>query len=155
MGDNDDGVILFQFHCQIFDAGSGDGVQRGSGLVHQQDGGFHCQSAGDAKPLLLTTGHSQGILLQTVLDFVPDCGTAQGLFHDVIQLCLVGNAVGTGTVGNIIVNAHGKWVGFLEHHAHFLAQIVYIGIENILTIVCNLTGDLHRGNQVVHPVQGL
>ena len=61
--------------------------------------------------------------------------------------------MGTGTVGNIIVNAHREGIGVLEYHANFLGQIVHIGRENVLTIVRNLAGDFHRGNQVIHPVQ--
>ena len=53
---HDDGVLLFQLHHQLLDAGSGNGVKCGSRLVHQKDLGLNRQRSCDAQTLLLTTG---------------------------------------------------------------------------------------------------
>ena len=62
-------------------------------------------------------------LFQPVLDLVPDGRAPQGLFYDLIKLRLVVDAVGPGTVGNVVINAHGEGIWLLEHHAHPLAQL--------------------------------
>ena len=37
----------------------------------------------------------------------------------------------------------------------FLAEVIHVGFENVLSLVCHPAGDLHGGDQVIHPVQGL
>ena len=64
------------------------------------------------------------------------------------------NAVGAGAVGDVVVNAHGEGVGLLEHHAHFLAQIVDLRLEDVLALVAHVSRDFYAGNQIVHAVQG-
>ena len=58
VGDNDDGVILFQLHGQVLNSGGRNGVKGRGGFIHQQNLWFYCQCTGDAKPLLLTAGHT-------------------------------------------------------------------------------------------------
>ena len=112
---------------------------------------------GDAEPLLLAAGEAQGVLLQAVLHLVPDGGAPEGALHDVVQLGLAPDAVGPGTVGNIVVDAHGEGVGLLEDHADLPPQgaDIHTGGEDVLALVVHLAGDLHAGDQVIHPVQGL
>ena len=91
-----------------------------------------------------------------IFDFIPYGRIPQRTLYDFVQLHLVGDAVGTGAVGNIIVDAHGEGIGFLEHHANLLAQLVHIHFlgENVGALISNVTGDLHAGDQVVHAVEG-
>ena len=63
--------------------------------------------------------------------------------------------MGTGTVGDVVIDAHGERVRFLEHHAHPLAQQVHIHIAvNVLPVQADIAGDLTALYQIVHPVQG-
>src|SRR5215469_6966640 len=56
VGHDDDRVPLLQLVDQLFDLRSGDGVERRSGLVHQQHLRLDRQGAGDAEALLLAAG---------------------------------------------------------------------------------------------------
>ena len=62
--------------------------------------------------------------------------------------------MGPGAVGDVVIDAHGEGVGLLEHHAHLLAQIVDLRLEDVRAVVEHLPGDPYAGDQVVHPVQG-
>ena len=44
---------------------------------------------GNAQALLLAAGKTQSALFQAVLDLVPEGGTLQGAFHQLVQLCPV------------------------------------------------------------------
>ena len=156
MGHHDYCVPLLQLQGQLLNTGGGDGVQGRGGLVHQQDLGPHSQRPGNAQPLLLTAGEPQGALFQSVLHLVPDGCIPQGLLHDLIQLFFRGGPVGTGTVGNVIIDAHGEGIRLLEHHADVPPQgaHVHVLIENAAAVIAHLPGNPHRGDQVVHAVQG-
>ena len=157
MGDHDDGVLLLEFHCQVLNLRGGNGVQGGGGLVHQKDFRFVGQGPGNAQPLLLAAGEAQGALLQTVLDLVPNGGVPEGFLHDGVQIRAVADAVGPGAVGHVVVNGHGEGIGLLEHHADLLAQPgdVQVLVKDVLPFEADVPLDMHPGDQVVHPVQGL
>ena len=55
VGDDDDRVAALEFADQVLDRQGGDRVERGAGLVHQQDRRLDGDGPGDAQPLLLTT----------------------------------------------------------------------------------------------------
>ena len=95
-------------------------------------------------------------LFQPVLDLLPDGRIPQRLFYDLVQLRAVADAVGPGTVGHVVVDAHGKGIGLLEHHAHLLAQPggVQVLVENILAFKAYLALDVNAGDQVIHAVEG-
>ena len=97
MGDDDDGVILFEFLRELLDLARGDGVERGSGLVHQKDVGLYRKGAGYAQPLLLPAREPERALFQAILEFIPDGCPAEGALDDVIELRLFPHAVGLGT----------------------------------------------------------
>ena len=64
--------------------------------------------------------------------------------------------MGTGAIGDVVVDAHGERVRFLEHHAHPLPQQVHVHIAvDVLAVQTNVTSDLAALHQIVHPVQGL
>ena len=50
---NDDGELPLQVENQVFHLPGGDGVERGSRLVHENDLGLNGDRPGDARPLLL------------------------------------------------------------------------------------------------------
>ena len=51
--DDDDGVLLLQLPDQLFHFGGGDGIERGAGLIHQDDLGLDREGARNAETLLL------------------------------------------------------------------------------------------------------
>ena len=157
MGHDDHSVVLFQLAHQLLHLHGGAGVQSAGGLIHQQDFGLDSQGAGNAQALLLAAGKAQSTLFQAVLDLVPEGGTLQGAFHQLVQLCLVVHTVQPGAVGDVIVDAHGEGVGLLEHHAHPAAQLggLHLAGKDILPFQADIALDADPGHKVVHPVQGL
>src|SRR5262249_30246370 len=70
---NHDGVVLLQLENQIFDLGSGDGIERGSRLVHEHNFWLDGEGPGNAQPLLLSSGKADArFLFQVVFDLVPE-----------------------------------------------------------------------------------
>ena len=63
----------------------------------------------------------------------------------------------SGAVGNIIVNAHRKGIGTLEHHAYILAQSRKVGALRINILAADLDGALHAAalDEIVHAVERL
>ena len=59
-----------------------------------------------------------------------------------------------GTIGDVVVNAHGKQVGLLPHHADLAAQLGHIHIlaVHILAAEKQVALDLYAGHQILHPV---
>ena len=53
------------------------GIERGTGLVHQQHFRFDREGARDAEPLLLSAGEAHPGLLQVIFHFVPERRHAQ------------------------------------------------------------------------------
>ena len=53
VGDDGDGVVLFEVGHEVFDGDGGLGVERGAGFVHEEDFGLGGDGAGDAEALLL------------------------------------------------------------------------------------------------------
>ena len=90
--------------------------------------GCTARGSGDAKPLLLSAGHAKGALFKPVLALIPDGRVPQGLLHDIVKLCLGVDAVGPGTVGDVVIDAHREGIGFLEHHSYPFSQLVHIHI---------------------------
>ena len=155
MSNHDNGVIFLQLQCQVFYFGCGDRVQCGSRLIHQKHIRLHCQCSRNAETLLLSTGHSQCALFQTILYFIPDGCSAQRLLNDIIKLGFIMNAVGSRPIGNIVIDAHRKWIRLLEYHSHPFSQQVYIYIFiDIHTVQSDLPGDLTSFYQIIHTIQG-
>src|SRR5215203_4342170 len=78
VGDDHDRVVPLQLLHQVLDAAGGDRVEGRAGLVHQDHVGPDGDRPGDAELLLLlAAGQRQGVLLELVLDLVPERGPAQ------------------------------------------------------------------------------
>ena len=82
VGDDDDGVAAAQLGDQVLDARRGPRIERRGRLVHEQDLRIDGQGAGDAQPLLLPAGKAQGVVVQPVLDLVPQAGALQAGLDD-------------------------------------------------------------------------
>ena len=64
----------------------------------------------------------------------------QGLFHDLIQLHLGADTMGTGAIGNVVIDAHGERICLLEHHAHPFPQQVDVDVPvDVLPIQPDIT----------------
>ena len=149
-------VVPAQRIHQLLHFHGGSRVQRAGGLVHQKHIGVHSQCPGNAKALLLAARKAQGAFFQAILHFVPQGCAAQASFHDLIQLGLGMAAVQPGAIGDIVVNAHGKRICLLKHHANVAPQSgdIQLGVQNILAAVQCLAGDAHAGHQILHTIEG-
>ena len=156
MRHHDHRVALLQLADELLDLRRGNGVQGARGLVEQQHLRLHRQGAGDAQALLLTAGQAECVLLQTILQLVPDGGRAQRLLYDDVQIGLGAHPMAARAKGNIVVDAHREGVGLLEHHAHAPAQIGGIqGAVGIGTIQQHRTFHATALHQIIHAVQRL
>ena len=130
------------------------GVERRGRFVHQQNVGLHGQRTGDAQTLLLAARKTQTRFFELVLDLVPQGGASQGVFDQLVEHDAVAHSHAARTVGDVVVDAHGKRVGALKHHAHALAQTADVVIaQDILTIERNLALDAAILDAVVHAVK--
>ena len=155
MGNDDDGVLLLELHRQLLDLAGRNRVKRGGRLVHQQDVRADRKRSRDAETLLLSAGKSQSRQGETVLDLVPDGRALERLLDDLVKLGLVPDAVGSRSVGDVVVNAHRERIGLLEHHADVLAEVVDVnlGIVDVLAAVADLALDAGAGDKIVHSVE--
>ena len=71
MSDQHGSIFLFQVLQAAFDMLGGDGVERRSGFISQQDFRLDCQSAREAQALLLANRNPCGGSMQAILDFIP------------------------------------------------------------------------------------
>jgi hypothetical protein len=71
VGDDCDGVLLFQLGHQLFDPARRYRIERRARLVHQQHRRLGGDGARDAQPLLLSAGERKRAGSKFVLDFVP------------------------------------------------------------------------------------
>src|SRR5450631_537374 len=117
VGDDDDGVVLFQLVDELLDFSSGDGVERTRRLVHEQHLRLDGQGAGDAEPLLLAAGKGGGGVTKPLLHLFPQCRLAQRTLHHLVVVST--DAIKHQPGGYVFLDGHGgERVGPLEHHAH-------------------------------------
>ena len=156
MGNDDDGVLGFQFVDQLFDFQRGDRVERRAGFVKQQHFRLNCHGAGDHQTLLLTTGQAESRLVQTVFDLIPQCCAFQCPFHGFIEHALLVNTLDAQAVNHVLVNALGERVGLLEHHADAATQLSYVltFTVDVLTVEVDFAFYAAAVNQIIHPVEG-
>ena len=108
----------------------------------------------DAQALLLSTRKTQARLLELVLDLVPQGSATKGVLDQLIEHDAVAHPHAARTVGDVVVDAHGKRIGALEHHTHALAQAADIVIaQDILAVECNLAFNAAILDTVVHTVK--
>ena len=88
--------------------------------------GLHGHGPGDAQPLVLAAGESQGRLVQPVLDFVPEGRPAQALLHRLVQRAAVADAGDPQAVGHVLVDRLGERRRLLEDHAHPAPQLDHV-----------------------------
>src|SRR5690242_18835217 len=121
---------------ELLDALGRDWVERGCGLVEEQDLGLDRDRARDAEALLLTAREAEPALLELVLDLVPERGTAERRFDALVQLCRRQFLVELDAEGDIVVDRHGERRRLLEHHADLGAQQVevFLAVEDVAAV---------------------
>ena len=70
--DDRDRVLALELVDEILDARRRDRIERRRGLVHEDHVRLDRERARDAEALLLAAGEAERVLLQTVLDLVPE-----------------------------------------------------------------------------------
>ena len=153
VGDDHDRELLFELDHQVLDLAGRDRVERRAGLVHQDHVGLDGDAAGDAEPLLLAAGHAEGVVVEAVLDLVPERRAAQRLLDRLVEVVLL--AEDARAEGDVVVDRLRERVRFLEDHPDQLADLdrVDVGPVEVLAVVEELAVDFGAGDQVVHPVE--
>ncbi len=150
--DRHDGTELLQLHQQLFDFRRADGIERGAGLVQQQDLRFDGKRAGDAQALLLAAGKFISGFLQMVLHFIPESGMPQAFFDGLGDGEL--GAVDPKAVGNVVENGLGEGVRTLKNHADAAAIGGDVLGQDILAVEKNLAFEPCAPHRLVHAVKG-
>ncbi len=102
------------------DLDRGDGVERGAGLVHEDDLGLDRDGAGDAEALLLAAGEAERAGVEAVAHFFPQRGAAEAALDGLVELGLVADALEAKAVDDVLVDCFRERVRFLEDHADAL-----------------------------------
>ena len=111
MGDDEGGAPHGESIESPLDLGLGDGVQRGGGLIQNEDGGIFQEDAGDGHPLLLSAGQEGAPLAHIGLE-------ALGHGHDVVinfRLLRGLHDLLLGGVGSAVADILKNGVGEEEH----------------------------------------
>src|SRR5699024_2898871 len=135
VGDDDDRVLARELVHEVLDLEGGDRVQSRARLVHEDDLGVDRDRPGDAQALLLAAGQRERVVLELVLDLVPQGVLGQALLDDLVHVAA--HAVDAGPVGDIVVDRLGERVGLLADHSDAAAHLdgVDLGGVEVLTVV--------------------
>src|SRR5437588_4831395 len=152
VGNGHDGAKVLQLHKKLFDLGGADGIERGAGLVEQQDFRVNRQRARNAQALLLPAGEFVSGLVKVVLHFIPKSRAAQAFFHGFPDRFL--RAVDSWPEGDVVEDGFGERVRPLENHADAPAQRGDVQAENIFAVEKNLALETSAANGLMHTVEG-
>src|SRR5215210_1933116 len=86
--DDHDREVLLELEHELLDAAGRDRVERRARLVHEDHVGLDGERPRDAEALLLAAGHAVGVLLEAVLNVVPERGAAQRALDDLVHRAL-------------------------------------------------------------------
>ena len=65
------------------------------------------------------------------------------------------SAVGSWTVGDVVVDTHRKWIRLLKDHAHSFAENVRIHFAvNVFAVQADVARDFATFHEIVHAIQG-
>ena len=154
MGHNHHGELALELVDQLLDGEGGDGIERRGRFIEQQHFRLDGNGTGNHQTLLLTTGETEGVVMQTILHLVPQGRTTQGALGGLIQSATIVDPLQAQTIDHVLVDGLGERVRALEHHAHLTAQGGNIDALVIDVVAMQLdfpldAADLH---QIVHPV---
>src|SRR5215218_6050566 len=154
VGDDHDRVVPLELLHQVLDASGGHRVEGRAGFVHQDHVRRDGDRPGDAEPLLLAARQREGVLLELVLDLVPQGGSTQRLLHELIHAWRL-HPDDPGPEGDVVVDRLGERVRLLKDHADAppdLDRVDVVAVQ-VLAVVVELALDLGPRDQVVHAVQ--
>ena len=100
-------------------------VQRAGAVIQDEDIGLSHQGAGDGQPLALAAGEVPAALLHDLVEpqgLAPDKLGGLGGLQGVPEILVGGVLVAPEEVG---ADGAGEELGFLEHHAHLLADLLF------------------------------
>lgn len=74
--------------------------------------------------------------------------------YDLIELSSLLDSVGTRTISNVVINAHGKGIRLLENHPHVFPQLadINIAVYQFLTSIFDVAFEFYIRDQIVHTV---
>ena len=153
MRDDDDRVGLLELVHEVLDPRRRDRVERGRGLVHEDDVGLDREAAGDAEALLLSSREAQRAGLEPVLDLVPERRLLKRAFDAPVEIVLP--AEDARAEGDVVVDRLRKRVRLLEDHADALADFDRVDLRpvEVEAVVEELAVHLRSGDEVVHAVE--
>lgn len=96
----------------------------------------------------------RALFFQLVLHLIPKRGASETGFHDIVAVALM--AVESGRPGDILVNAFGEGIGFLENHADMSPYRYGIdrGTVDVFGVKEHLALCRGAGYELVHSVEG-
>ena len=151
---HNDSIILFELEHKVLDLRGGDRIKRRGRLVHQQHLRVCGKRTRDADTLLLTAGHGQRGFFEVILGLLPDSGTLERGFNNLVKLHTALDAVRARTIGDVIINRHRERIRLLEYHADTAAQQIDVTVlVDILTIEHDVARDTAVFHQIVHAVE--
>src|SRR4051794_36242839 len=106
--DDHDRELLLELEHEVLDLAGRDGVERGTGLVHEDHVRVDRQAARDAEPLLLAAGHPEGVGLEPILDLVPERALLERPLDDLVHAAL--HAEHARAEGDVVVDRLGEGV---------------------------------------------
>ena len=140
MGDGDDGLALHELFEGVDDEFFGFAVERGGGLVEQEDGAVADHDAGDADALALAAGEGRAAIAdQGVVaerhghDEVVGVGELGG--RDDLFLRRVGAAE-----GDVLEDGSAKEDGVLQDVADLVAQMLEFVVADVLAVDVDFAG---------------
>ena len=142
--------------AQLLDALRAGRIERGGGLVEQQNLGLRRDRARDAEALLLAAGEVERARVQPVLDFVPQRRLLQSAGDRVVHLGAGAAPIHPQPRRHVVVDRHRwEWRGPLKHHADAAPQLDRTDVAGVDVHVIEQHLARHAGprGQLVHAVQ--
>ena len=140
MGDDEAGAVLAQLHHGLLDQQLCAGVDRGGGLVQDEDVAAGQEGPRDGQQLLLTGGHARAgvvdhrvVALRQGADDVVGAGGPRGGEHVV-----VGGA--RSAEGDVLLDGAFEEPGLLQDHADLLAQLITVQVARVHAVQGDRSG---------------
>ena len=155
VGDDDDGDLPPQGVDEILDNSRGDGIESAARFVEENHFGLEGEGPGDAEALLLTARETDGTLVETVTDFVPEADFAEDFFHAVGDV-LFTPAMFLERDLEVSLDGLGEGIGPLENDAYAPPQCEHVGFrigDRGAVGEVYAAGDLAAGDEIGEAVE--
>ena len=151
--DDHDRVLVLELVDQVLDPRRRDRVEGRGRLVHQDHVRLDGERARDAEALLLTAREAERVLLQPVLDLVPERGVPERALDALVEALL--HAEDARAERDVVVDRLGERVRLLEDHADAAANLDRVDVRavEVAVVVEHLAFDAGAGDEVVHAVE--